>query len=66
VADFAAEEPTNYDNKTNERYERQTATPEFQAPATAPARAGVSVDSRQAGARWWCACAAAPAPAGTA
>lgn len=30
VADFADEEPANYD-KTNERYELQTNTPEFQA-----------------------------------
>jgi len=29
-ADFASDEPANY-NKTNERYERQTGTPEFQA-----------------------------------
>lgn len=30
LADFADEEPANYD-KTNERYELQTSTPEFQA-----------------------------------
>ncbi len=30
LADFASDEPANY-NKTNERYELQTSTPEFQA-----------------------------------